>query len=98
MNNIHLLLNFLSSGNRQESTQILASAETSNPESKKGIREPIRESVREPIRKSPREFIIPITVEGVGSSLPATTETSSSSATSLRTSRFDRTKRYGYEH
>ncbi|XP_045025839.1 serine/threonine-protein kinase par-1 isoform X3 [Daphnia magna] len=83
------------SGNRQESTQILASAETINPESKKGIREPIRESVREPIRKSPREFIIPITVEGVGSSLPATTETSSSSATSLRTSRFDRTKRYG---
>ncbi|KAI9564094.1 hypothetical protein GHT06_007832 [Daphnia sinensis] len=84
-----------SSGNRQESAQILASAESSNPESKKAIREPIRESVREPIRKSPREFIIPITVEGGGSSLPATTETSSSSTTSLRTSRFDRTKRYG---
>ncbi|XP_057371289.1 uncharacterized protein LOC130692231 [Daphnia carinata] len=80
-----------SSGNRQEANAGLA--EPINPDNKKGVREPVRESAREPIRKSPREFIIPITIEGVGSSLPATTETSST--TSLRTSRFDRTKRYG---
>lgn len=57
--------------------------------------------IREPIRKSPREFIIPITVEGATGtgvdSNPIAPETSSSSS-STRTNRFDRTKRYGYRY
>ena len=50
---------------------------------------------RDPLRKSPREFIIPITVEGAASGQSATIDHSNSSS-STRTSRFDRTKRYGY--
>ncbi|XP_046649150.1 mucin-5AC-like isoform X5 [Daphnia pulicaria] len=88
-----------SSASRQESIQnpgpAMATAESVSLESKKFLREPVRESAREPIRKSPREFIIPITVEGVSASHPAATETASSSSASMRTSRFDRTKRYG---
>lgn len=90
---------FSSSASRQESIQnpgpAMATAESVSLESKKFLREPVRESAREPIRKSPREFIIPITVEGVSASHPAATETASSSSASMRTSRFDRTKRYG---
>ncbi|XP_046441064.1 nascent polypeptide-associated complex subunit alpha, muscle-specific form-like isoform X7 [Daphnia pulex] len=88
-----------SSASRQESIQnpgpAMAIAESVSSESKKFLREPVRESAREPIRKSPREFIIPITVEGVSASHPAAAETASSSSASMRTSRFDRTKRYG---